>query len=288
LKNWNRINNFSFAAIAAALIITAGLVLGLSLPSIKSWQASNISRLIEQANTSKDANTKTYLLAQAALLGKNDPTATQAYANNLWGRGEYKQAIDAYASSWTKPDYNYLGELALKSGDITRAKTFFSKANSKGENSDSLSGLALVEFSNKNTNKGCEYSERALKLNLSSKKAEDSVTICQIEQGKSTLDKRLQSYKKLSNYLYADALSELQEIETKNTSDWLAIASIYANAGKLNNSIGALKSGLDQNPADTKIMQKLIDYLNIEGRAGEAQIYKERLQDLRFENFPSK
>ncbi|MEI6170100.1 MAG: hypothetical protein WCP56_03865 [Candidatus Saccharibacteria bacterium] len=288
MKNLNQNNNFSFAGIATAVIITAGLALGLSMPAIKSWQTNSINKLIEQANASNDPATKTSLLAQAALLGKNDAAATNAYASNLWEKGEYKQSIDVYTSSWVAPNYNFLGELALKSGDTQRAKVFFSKANAAGENADSLSGLAIVEFNNNNSSKGCEYAKLALKLNLSSTKAEQANTLCLIEQGKSSLDKRQQIYEKLNAYIYSDALAELQQLAIKNTADWQAIAAIYANSGKLDEAIGALKAGLEQNPANRESLETLIKYLKIQDKVGESKIYSDRLQDLEFKNYPNK
>lgn len=288
MKNFNRINNFSFAFVAAALIVTSGLVVGVSIPFLKNWQQTNINKLIEQANSSKDQSNKMALLSQAALLGKNDPLATYTYANALWEAGEFEKSIAVYNESWLKPNYNYLGELAMKAGNSMQAKTYYAKANAKGENDISLSGLAIVEFDNNNTIKGCEYAERAQKLNLSSTNAEQAITICSIKQKKSSLDERSQIYTLLNSYIYNEALSGLQKLQVKNTSDWMAIASIYAKTGKLNSSIEALKSALEQNPADVTIMQKLVDYLNLQNRGDEAQVYKQRLQELKFENFPNK
>ena len=288
MKNLNRINNFSFPAIATCLIVTAGLAIGVSIPAYRSWQYQNIDKLIEQSKNSNSKNTKATLLAQAALLGKNDPLATYEYAKYLWKAGEYSSSIDTYTESWMKLNYNYLGELALKSGNFSKAKDFYSKANSEGESADSLTGLAIVEFNSNNVAKGCEYSNRAIKLNLSSAKAEQAIAICDIKLGNSKLDSRQQIYKILNAYMYIDALNDLQKLETKNTSDWLAIASIYANTGELGKASSALKNGLEQNPADKVIMQKLIDYLRAEDKNDEAQIYVGRLQDLKFENFPSK
>ncbi len=288
MKNLNRLNNFSFAAITGILLVTAGLIIGVSIPSLQNWQHKNIDRIISQANSSNNQSTKLALLSQAALLGKNDPLATYTYANALWQAGEYQKSIDAYTDSWLAPNYNYLGELALKSGNSMQAKGFFSKANSKGENDESLVGLAIVEFDNGNTQKGCEYAEKSIKLNLSSAKAEQALAICKIKQGKSDLDNRAQIYTMLNAYMYKDALDGLQKLAIKNTSDWLAISSIYANTGKLNSAIDALKSGLDQNPADKVLMQRLVQLLKLQNRGEDAQIYEARLQELEFKNFPNK
>ena len=287
MKNLNRINNFSFAVIATTLIVTAGLVIGLTIPSISSWQQTNIDKLLRQASTSEDSTIKLNLLSQAAMLGKNDPLATYTYANALWQAGDYEASLNAYTNSWLELDYNYLGALALKAGKNSEAKKFFSMANSEGENDESLTGLAIVEFNADNAKKGCEYAAKAQKLNLSSPKAEQAVAICQIKQGESKLPQREQAYTLLNSYIYNDSLARLQKIETKNASDWDAIASIYASRGELSQAIEALKSSLDKSPANIAIIQKLIKCLELQNKSGEAQIYKERLQDLKFENFPN-
>lgn len=287
MKNLNRINNFSFAFIASVLIITAGLVIGFIVPAITSWQQANIDKLLSKANNSEDSAVKLTFLSQAALLGKNDPLATYTYANALWQAGDYESSLNTYTNSWLELDYNYLGSLALKASKNNEAKKFFSKANSEGENDESLTGLAIVEFNADNVKKGCEYAAKAQKLNLSSSKAEQAVTICQIKQGESKLPLREQAYVLLNSYVYDESLGRLQKIENKNASDWDAISSIYASRGELSQASEALKSSLEKNPANPNIIQKLIKYLGLQNKSAEAQIYKERLQDLKFENFPN-
>lgn len=285
MKNLNRINNFSFAAIATALIVTAGLAIGVSTPAIISWQQTNIDKLLSQANRSDNPSIKLTLLSQAATLGKNDPLATYTYANYLWQEGDYEASIDAYTNSWLELDYNYLGTLALKASRYSEAKSFYEKANSEGENAESLSGLAIVEFNNGSVEKGCKYSGRAIKLNLSSPKAEDSVAICQIYKGESSLGARQQAYTLLNSYLYSDSLDRLQKLEIKSTSDWLAIASIHSNNGKAEDSIAALKSALEQSPADKNILQKLAMQTKELGGEEEAKLYTNRLEELKFNNY---
>ncbi len=287
MKNLNRLNNFSFATIATALIVTAGLVIGLSMPAIKTWQIKNVDILLEQGKSSSDETSKSSLYAQAALLGKNDPLATYTYANYLWQKGEYEKAIDTYNSSWLELDYNYLGELALKSGNASKAKEFYSKYDAEGENAESLSGLAIIEFINGNNSKGCELARKAIKLNLSSQNAEQALAICDIKNSSSSLNDRQQAYTLLNSFLYIDALDKLQKVETKNSSDWMAIAAIYASSGKLEDSKRALESALKQSPADMLILQKLIDNLKAQGKTGESEIYKLRLEDIQFKNFPN-
>lgn len=272
-------------AVATALIVTAGLAIGVSMPAIISWQQTNIDKLLSQANSSDNPSTKLTLLSQAATLGKNDPLATYTYANYTWQEGDYEASIDAYTNSWLELDYNYLGNLALKAGKYSQAKSFYEKANSEGENAESLSAIAIVEFNIGSVDKGCEYSNKAIKLNLSSSKAEDSVAICKIYKGESKLGLRQQIYTLLNSYLYSDALDRLQKLETKNTNDWLAIASIYSNIGKAEDSIAALKSALEQSPADKDILQNLAMQTKELGREEEAKLYTKRLEELKFNNY---
>ena len=288
MKNLNRLNNFNFGLIATALIITAGLALGVSISAIKSWQNSNIDRLLEEASNTKDQSTKTGLLAQAATLGKNDPLATERYAQNLWQTGEYGPAIRAYENSLLYVNPNYLGILSLRANEPGKAKSFFEQSNRAGENDEALSGLATVEFINNNTEKGCELSAKAKKLNLSSSRAELTGKICEIMQNKSNLNERQQAYTVLSSYMYYNALDRLQKLPAKNTSDWQAIARIHANTGDLGRAIDSLKLAHEQSPENSQIITQLIDYLKADGRGGETQIYTDRLNELKFKNYQSK
>lgn len=288
MKNLNRVNNFSFTAIAIAVIIIAGLALGVSIPAIKDWQLKNVDKLLEEASGTNDQSTKLGLLAQAALLGKNDPLATDRYSQNLWQAGEYKSAIQAYQESLLNVNPSYLGVLALKANEPNRAKGFFEQSNREEENDEALSGLAIVEFINNNPTKGCEYAYKSRKLNLSSKQAELAGKICEISQNKSYLNTRQQAYTKLDAFMYTQALDELQKLPTKNVSDWIAIAKIHANTGNLTAAIDSLKSANSQSPENSQVMKLLIAYLNADNRGGETQIYIDRLNELQFKNYQGK
>lgn len=285
MKNLNRLNNFNFAFLASLVIIAGGLVLAISVPTLRSWQYSNIDNLISEAKTSNNPEVKIGLLSQAALLGKNDPIATETYAHNLWQAGEYTKAIGAYEDSLLKINPNFLGNLALKAGYQNKAKAFFEKSSAAGENDEAYSGLAIVEYINGNTSKGCEYSNKASKLNLSSPRAEQAKAICNILQTKSGLITRQQAYTILNAYMYEQALDALQKTTPKNTTDWLAIGRIHANRGDLNAAIDSLKSAHNQSPERADIITQLIGYLKAASREGEAQVYTERLNELQFKNY---
>jgi predicted Zn-dependent protease len=101
----------------------------------------------------------------------------------------------------------------------------------------------------------------------------------------SSLGARQQAYTLLNSYLYSDSLDRLQKLEIKSTSDWLAIASIYSNNGKAEDSIAALKSALEQSPADKNILQKLAMQTKELGGEEEAKLYTNRLEELKFNNY---
>lgn len=287
MKRLNHLNSFNFAFIAGVLIITAGISLGVLLPNLQAWQQDNIDKIISRAKEPDNSSTKLSLLEQASLLGKNDPIATQSYASALWQNGDLEKSIGVYENSLMPINYSYIGYLYLRVGLVDRAKEAFSKSVRAGETAENQSGLSLVEFIKGNNALGCNYSARAIKLNLSSIKADAAKTICEIQIGKSSLNNRQQIYSLLNSYIYAKALDRLQRLETKNSSDWQAIADIHASRGEVKDAINSAKEGLAQNPANPKLISLLIKYLDLNNQKEEAKFYNNQLEDLKFKNYPN-
>lgn len=270
---------------SVAVLLAAGLYLAICLPEIKNWQSSQIDKLLMRANQADQPTTKTALLEQAALLGLNDPIATEALANNLWDSGEYIKAINTYENSFLPINNTYLGYLALRADQASLAKDFFLKSNQELSTSESLAGLASTEYIAGEIQKGCSYAEQSKKLNLSSKKSENANTICSILTNKSNLSERAQIYKLLNSYLYALALSRLEALDIKGTGDWEAIAKIYANTGQLAKALDAANAGLAQNPTDQELLALKVQYLLAEGRREEAKPLQNQLEGLKFSTF---
>ncbi len=285
MKNLNRHNSFSFRLIATAIILTLGLYLAISIPTLKSWRDNQIDKLLSEANKTSSPVTKQALLAQAGLIGIDDPIATGALANNLWQAGNYLGAIKTYEQSWLHIDKAYLGELALRADQPVLAKRLFNESNQAGESSEALAGLAVVEYIAGNTQKGCDYAERSQKLNLSSKDSERTVAICAIMQNKSSLTPRQQTDLLLDAHMYRLALTRLEATDPKANDDWQSIAKIYANTGQLDKAVAALDGGLAQSPSNQALLELKVRYLLAQGKDAEAKPLQIQLNQMKFTKF---
>ena len=281
----NRHNSFSFRLIATAIILTLGLYLAISIPTIKSWRDYQIDKLLSEANKTSSPATKQALLAQAGLIGIDDPIATGALANNLWQTGNYLGAIKAYEQSWLHIDKAYLGELALRADQPELARRLFNESNQAGESSEALAGLAVVEYIAGNTQKGCDYAERSQKLNLSSTISERANAICLIVQNKSSLTPRQQTYLLLDAHMYHLALARLEATDPKANDDWQSIAKIHANTGQLDKAIAALDGGLAQSPSNQALLELKVRYLLVQGKEAEAKPLQAQLNQMKFAKF---
>ena len=285
MKNLNRHNSFSFRLIATAIILTLGLYLAISIPTIKSWRDNQIDKLLSEANKASSPATKQALLAQAGLIGIDDPIATGALANNLWQTGNYLEAIKTYEQSWLRIDKAYLGGLALRADQPELAKRLFNESNQAGESSEALAGLAVVEYIAGNTQRGCEYADRSQKLNLSSDISERANAICLIMQNKSSLTPRQQTYLLLDAQMYRLALTRLEATDPKANDDWQSIAKIYANTGQLDKAIAALDGGLAQSPSNQALLELKVRYLLVQGKEAEAKPLQAQLNQMKFAKF---
>ncbi|MEI6581865.1 MAG: hypothetical protein WCN86_03260 [bacterium] len=285
MKNLNRHNSFSFRLIATAIILTLGLYLAISIPNLKSWRDNQIDKLLSEANKTNSPATKQALLAQAGLIGIDDPIATGALANNFWQAGNYLEAIKAYEQSWLRIDKAYLGGLALRADQPVLAKRLFNESNQAGESSEALAGLAVVEYIAGNTQRGCEYADRSQKLNLSSTVSERANAICLIVQNKSRLTPRQQTYLLLDAHMYRLALTRLEATDPKANDDWQSIAKIYANTGQLDKAIAALDGGLDQSPSNQALLELKVRYLLVQGKDAEAKPLQTQLNEMKFAKF---
>lgn len=285
MKNLNRHNSFSFRLIATAIILTLGLYLAISIPTLKSWRDNQIDKLLSEANKTSSPVTKQALLAQAGLIGIDDPIATGALANNLWQTGNYLGAIKAYEQSWLHIDKAYLGGLALRADQPVLARRLFNESNQAGESSEALAGLAVVEYIAGNTQKGCDYAERSQKLNLSSKDSERAVAICAIMQNKSSLTARQQTNLLLDAHMYRLALTRLEATDPKANDDWQSIAKIYANTGQLDKAVAALDGGLAQSPSNQALLELKVRYLLAQGKDAEAKPLQIQLNQMKFTKF---
>ncbi len=267
------------------MVVTAGLIIAVSIPTIQSWQTAQIDKLLAEAYQSKEPASKQAKLEQAATIGINDPVAIEALANSYWQIGEYNKAIGTYQSSWTGINDIYLGTASLKSSQPQLAKSFFSNSDKAGESAESQAGLASVAYIEKRVDEGCNHADRAAKLNLSSAVANQAVQVCSVLNATSTLAEKEQTYLLINNYIYDLGLDRLEAVANKSSTDWLLLAVTYASRGELEKAENTVQSGLVQSPSNQTLLRLAIKLKDANGKAGENSTYQNRLEDLQFEKF---
>lgn len=283
-RNSNRPNRLPFWLIALTAILGIGLLIAVYSPEIKSWQISQADKLIALASQAKGQQTISYL-EQAIMVNGGDPLATQYLAAYYKNSGDYKKAIQTYQSSDASNNPLYLGRLALRVGDYELALKLLEKANRNEETAETLSGLALSNFAQSKTDTGCEYAEKAKRQNLSSKEVENVIMICQIQKGTSGLEIRKQAYVYAEAGLSKQAIELLEKTPVKSSADWLNLAILYRMLGDEWKTLGAIKSGLAQDPTSPELIKAVISELKRAGDKNELSKYELRLQDLEFKNF---
>lgn len=219
------------------------------------------------------------------MVNGGDPLATQYLAAYYKNSGDYKKAIQTYQSSDASNNPLYLGRLALRVGDYELAQKLLEKANRNEETAETLSGLALSNFAQSKTDAGCEYAEKAKRQNLSSKEVENVIMICQIQKGTSGLEIRKQAYVYAEAGLSKQAVELLENTPVKSSADWLNLAILYRVLGDEQKTLGAIKSGLAQDPTSPELIKAVISELKRAGDKNELSKYELRLQDLEFKNF---
>lgn len=285
MQSLNRNNSFSFSFIAILVVITAGLLLAVSIPSIKSWQINQIDKLVADANKQNNSSQKQAKFRQAAIFGINDPVAIENLANSYWKVGEYSKVIATYQASWTSINDLYLGTTALKSDQPLLAKLFFSNADKAGESAESQAGLASVAYTENRVDEGCNHADKAKKLNLSSSSANQASQICLVLKNLSPLTERERTYLLLNSYIFDIGLSRLETIPSKTVGDWLLLTRVYSGRGELKKAESTVRNGLIQNPSSQPLLSMVIQILDANGKNGESATYQQRLKDLQFEMF---
>lgn len=285
MQNLNRTNSFSFALVATAILLTAGLALGVSLPFIKSWQISQVDRVLASAQTQSNNADKLAKLKQAATIGISDPVAIERLASSYWKVGEYNKSITTYQASWTAVNDLYLGTQALKSNQPLMAKIFYAQADRAGESAESQAGLASVAFIENRIDDGCNHADRAKKLNLSSNAATQAGLICAVFQNTSDLAERERAYLLINNFIFDAGIKRLENLTGKSADDWLLISGVHASRGKYDKAITAIDNGLLQAPSNPELLVAKITTLQASGKTDDIETYQQRLQDLKFEKF---
>ncbi len=285
MQNLNRSNSFSFAFVATAILLTAGLALGVSLPFIKSWQISQVDRVLASAQTESNNADKLAKLKQTATIGISDPVAIERLASSYWKVGEYNNSITTYQASWTAVNDLYLGTQALKSNQPLMAKIFYGQADRAGESAESQAGLASVAFIENRIDNGCSHADRAKKLNLSSNAATQAGLICAVFQNTSDLAERERAYLLINNFIFDAGIKRLENLADKSADDWLLISRVHASKGEYDKAITAIDNGLLQAPSSPELLVAKITTLQASGKTDDIETYQQRLQDLKFEKF---
>lgn len=285
MQSLNRTNSFSFGFVAIAILFTAGLAIGVSIPNIKSWQIGQIDRLLTEAQLTTSTASKQAQLKQAALIGIDDPVAIERLANSYWQIGEYDKSITTYQASWVEVNELYLGTQALKSSQPLMAKIFYGQADKAGESAESQAGLASVAFIENRIDDGCNHADRAKKLNLSSPAATTAGQICAVFKNTSNLTERGRGYLLINNYIFDHGIKQLENLAGKSSTDWLLVSKVYASRGEFGKANTALDNGLVQEPSNTKLLEAKVSTMQANGESVNAGVYQQRLQDLKFEKF---
>lgn len=280
MASFNRSNRFNFWFIAVLVVVTAAFIIAVSLPQIQAAQYHSVDKLLAQAKN--NPNQAQALTEQAATVGWNDPVAIETLAEQYQNRGEFNKALQVYTNSAVSVNPIYTGYLALQYNQPSTAQTLFHKAEKDGEDAQAQAGLALASFVLGNNTDGCTHADRAVKLDLSEKRATAAQQVCQIMQQQSQLSDREQAYVLLDNYLYKIGEEKLQNINNKTALDLLFLAKVQANRGELTNAIDSVKQGLVLDQSNKDLLQAIITYLQKSGRGSEANDYQTRLNDVMF------
>jgi tetratricopeptide (TPR) repeat protein len=267
------------------ILLTAGLALGVGLPFIKSWQVSQVDKILARSRIEKTETDKLSKLKQAVLIGTNDPVAIERLASNYWRVGEYNKSIATYQAGLTTINDLYLGRLALQSSQPWMAKVFYSQADRLGESAKSQAGLANVAFIENRVDDGCNHADRAKKLNLSSREAAQAIQICAIFQNTSNLTEREQAYLLINNFIFDAGIKQLEKLTNKSADDYLLLSRVYASRGEYNKANNAINNGLLQAPSNKELLKAKISILQASGKTDNIEVYQQRLQDLEFEKF---
>lgn len=267
------------------LILTAGLALGVSWSSIKAWQYEQVDILLTKASALNDVQASSQLYQYIAVLGVDDPLATERVASQYWSMGEYVRSLSVYQNSWIELNNIYLGNAWLRASNPGLAKYSFDKANQEAETAESQSGLATVAFIEGRVDHGCNHADRAKKLNLNSPVATNLEEICTILQGTSVLSERAKATKLINALIFDIGLNKLESISTKSSADWQLIAKVYASRGEYEEAAAAIQSGLKQDPSNQSLLSFMIYLNDIGGNSAKNTIYRARLEDTKFHNF---
>lgn len=276
----NRGNRFNFWFVAVLTIATAAFVIAVSLPAIQSLQYKGVDTLLRAAR--QDNSQALALTQQAAVIGWNDPVATEKLAEVYKQRGESTKALLTYVNASVATNPIYTGYLALQYGDVGIAQSMFRSAQKDGEDAQAQAGMAISSFALGQIDDGCKQAERAVKLDLSDQRGQVAQQICDVLQNQSKRGERAQAYLLVNNYLYKQGEAKLQTIQDKTAADYLMLARMKANRGELNKAIELVQQGLDLDPSNPELLQTIITYLQRNSRTGESEHYQSQLNDVLF------
>lgn len=280
----------NFFWIAAGIIVLSALLIALHWPEITAWRWHKVDSLLTEAKHQTSDEDRYSYLQQAHLIDGNDPLATQAMAHFWIDRGEIDKAINVYADSIDKPNYVYLGNLALRAQNYAQALQYFQRVNGGESSAAGLVGEAAADFNLEKTADGCTKALQASKSDLSSETAKNLLKSCIILGGSNSeatqligstqLTERQAAYILLDAKIYKQAEQRLASLTDKGTGDYLVLARLAAARGKIADAAKLAEAGIALDKSNIELNKALIQYYSILGDEQKKIIYQNRINEL--------
>lgn len=291
----------SFFIIGATILAAAAVTIGLLMPNLTSAQQKLADSLIAKAQRTQEAgDSKLYLLYlhEAELVSPADPRPRSLHGQYYLAAGDYKKAIDIYQDGGVNPNYAYLGNLALKAQDYSRAARYFDKASREGLKTQGLAGKAISYFNLKKISQGCSLADEAFKLDINNRQASRAKAVCVVLSGGEVEDrslfpelaseqlatKRGRAYFLAGSQVLVAAEAELESSPENTPSDWLFLAKLASSRGEYKKAAADIEQGLKKSPADWELLHAAVDINEVlasKGSGKERQNYQESAQHFR-------
>lgn len=229
--------------------------MAVNLPRLVSFRNRLVDAFIVRAEQSKkdgDRGQMFSFLALAQSVSFGDGKASSQAASEYLAIGRYDLAEKTIILSGVRPNYTFLGNIALRAQHYASATGYFSVAVREQKNAKNLSGLGRALISIGQIKEGCAKNDEAIKNDLSDKAAETVAQICQsLKSGKK--EGRELAYKEASVFMYGPAEKALLDEQNKTARDWLLLAQVAAARGDIGRAVERIDHGIELDDIDPKL-----------------------------------